>query len=266
MKHSRSILTAWLASLLLPCLSACTPQGHVLLQSPVPPGISVSGHGEARGKPDIARVTIGVETRARLATEATEQANQQMSAVTAAIQKYGVSEADIRTQNFSINFEQPPEPYPPAPYAPSPQALPEPAQRKGAAQPAADVPKGFYRVSNQMLVTIRKLDELGALLAAVTGAGANNIWGIQLEIENPAPLETEAREKAVAEAKARAEQLARLAGVKLGRLVSISANGDGPVMRESGFAFGMKAAQSDVPVQRGELTVNQDVQLVYALE
>jgi uncharacterized protein len=261
MKQSRSLPNAWLASLLLPCLSACMPQGQALVQSPVPPGISVSGHGEARGKPDIARVTIGVETRGSIATEATEQANRQMSAVTAAIQKHGVSEADIRTQNFSINFEQPPEPYPP-----SPQPLPQPVPRKGAAPAALDLPRGFYRVSNQMLVTVRKLDDLGALLTAVTSAGANNIWGIQLEIEDPTPLEAEARQRAVAEAKARAEQLARLAGVKLGRVVSISANGGGPIMHEGGSGFRMKATQTDVPVQRGELTISQDVQLVYALE
>jgi uncharacterized protein YggE len=69
MNRSRSISNVWLACLLLPCFSACAPQGHVLAQSAVPPGISVSGHGEARGKPDIARVTIGVETRARVASE-----------------------------------------------------------------------------------------------------------------------------------------------------------------------------------------------------
>jgi hypothetical protein len=120
-------------------------------------------------------------------------------------------------------------------------------------------------VSNQVLVTVRQLDKLGSILGAVTGAGANNIWGIQFEIEKPAPLEAEARQKAMLEAKARAEQLAALAGVKLGRVVSVSASGGGPVAREGGFAYNMKA-QADVPVQRGELTVSQDVQLVYALE
>jgi uncharacterized protein len=259
---SLSLSKLGLACFALPWALSCTPASTTVMQSPAPPGISVGGHGEAQGKPDVARITIGVETRARSAAEATDQANQQMGGVIAALRQGGVADADIRTQNFSINFEQQPEPYPP------PNPVPAPAGTKSAAAaPAADVPKGFYRVSNQVLVTVRQLDKLGALLGAVTGAGANNIWGIQFEIENPAPLEAEARQKAMVEAKGRAEQLAQLAGVKLGRVVSVSTSGGGPVMRESGFGYSLKAAQAaDVPVQRGELTVSQDVQVLYALE
>jgi hypothetical protein len=253
----------------------CASGPSSIAQSPLPHGISVSGHGEAQGEPDLARVTIGVEARSRVANEATEQVNQQMSRVIAAIQQQGVAEADLRTQDFSIHFEQQPEPYPPGPEGPGTGPAPdEPPPRSGkpaavappVAPPAELVPRGFYRVSNTVRVTVRDLTKLGTILGATTGAGANNIWGIQFEIEDPSKLEAEARQEAVAQAKARAEQLAHLAGVKLGRVISLGESG-GAMPREGGYGYSMQAARSaDVPVQRGELTVSQDVQLVFAIE
>lgn len=233
--------------------AACAGGPQRVIQSGVAPGISVMGHGEARGAPDIARITIGVEVRAPRAAEATEQANRQVSAVTAAIRENGVAAADIQTQNFSINFEQQHEPYPRGP------------GEQGAGAGAPEVPRGFYRVSNALLVTVRDTSKLGAILGAATGAGANNIWGIAFEIEDPSKLEGEARGEAVAEARARAEQLARLAGVKLGKVISVSELGRGAVP-QGGVHFNMKAAQADVPVQQGELTVSQDVQVLFAIQ
>lgn len=248
----------------------CASGPTTIAQSALPHGISVSGHGEAQGQPDLAKVTIGVEARARVANEATEQVNQQMRAVIAAIQQQGVVEADIRTQNFSINFEQLPEPYPPGPEVDPARAEPAPSRSSSPAPTAAPspadlLPRGFYRVSNTVQVTVRDLAKLGTILGATTGAGANNIWGIQFEIEDPSKLEAEARQEAVAQAKARAEQLAQLAGVKLGRVISLGESGGG-TPSEGGYGYSMRAAQSDVPVQRGELTVSQDVQMVFAVE
>ncbi len=258
MKLMSSFQKFWSCCIAASLALGCAAGGPGPGQNPVPPGLSVSGHGEARGEPDIARVTIGVETRGRVAAEATAQANQLMAGVMAALTQGGVADADIRTQNFSINFEQEQEPHPPTP-------LPADVEgRKGS--PGADLPKGFYRVSNQAEATVRQLDKLGGLLGAVTSAGANNIWGIQFEIENPAALEAEARKAAVAEAKARAEQLAALAGVKLGRLISLSTGASGEPMMRGGFAYGKVAQMADVPVQGGELTVSQDVHVVYAIE
>jgi uncharacterized protein len=248
----------------------CGSGATSIAQSALPNGISVSGHGEAQGQPDLARVTIGVEARALIANEATEQVNQQMSRVIAAIQQHGVAEADIRTQNFSINFEQQPEPYPPYPRpetGPAPAEPPAPSKERApeAAASSELLPRGFYRVSNTVQVTVRDLAKLGTILGATTEAGANNIWGVQFEIEDPSKLEAEARQEAVAQAKARAEQLAQLAGVKLGRVISLGESG-GAMPSEGGYGYSMEAARADVPVQRGQLTVSQDVQIVFAIE
>jgi len=235
------------------------------VQSSLPQGISVSGHGEAEGTPDIARVTLGVETREKVAALATERANAQMAAILAALKQKGVPDTDVRTQNFSVNFDQ--EPYPPGPYPVESEGRPAPAVKSAEAASSTSSaeagPRGFYRVSNTVVVTVRKLGELGALLGAATEAGANNVWGVQFDIEDPSKLEAEARSEAMAAAKSNAEQLARLAGVTLGPIVSVGDSGGG-VMHADGYGYSMKAA--NVPVQTGELTVSRDVQVVFSIE
>jgi uncharacterized protein YggE len=101
------------------------------------------------------------------------------------------------------------------------------------------------------------------VLSAATSAGANQLYGIRFEIEDPAPLQAEARKKAVEDARARAERLAQLASVKLGPPVSIVELDGGssapmPVMA-------MQRMDASAPVERGELTVSTTVQIVYAL-
>lgn len=262
---------------------ACTPSNTLVdARDPTgdyPQGIAVTGFGEASGPPTIARINVGVETRAVEASQAIEQANTRMRAVLSALGKSGVLPADMQTSNLSLNFErthEPPMPEPP------PRALPAPAPpaKAGAtqatksevaasgpaqapAQPAASLPDGFYRASNTVLITIRDLGRIGEMLGVATGAGADQIFGIEFQIEDRTKLETLAREKAVADAEARATQLAQLAGLKLGRPISIveTSNRGQP---EYGYAM-RNAAMSKVPVEQGSVAVASTVQVIYEL-
>jgi uncharacterized protein YggE len=114
--------------------------------------------------------------------------------------------------------------------------------------------------------TIRDMSAIGRLLKLATDAGANNVWGIQFEIEDPQPLRGQARAQAFERAKQNAQELARLSGVKLGKLVSVSESDGGgyqPMMKS--VANEMRQA-ADAPVEKGEITVNHQVQLLFALE
>lgn len=241
-------------------------------ESGVPPvGLTVSGEGEAKAPPDIARTNVGVEVRAETVDQASAEANQRMAALIAAIKQLGVADRDLRTHSFSISFE--PEPTPPIPLQ-QPQSAPAEAPRgKGApATPAPApapqpvVPRGFYRASNMLEVTIRNLDNAGRVLQVATNAGANNVWGLSFEIEDPKALAAKARVDAMTEAKKNAAELAKLAGVELGAIISVSesegSSGPGPM-------YSMKAAMADgggeVPVEGGEVVVTHQVLLVYAL-
>ncbi len=259
---------------------ACTPQTVVSSAAPSANapvrGISVNGFGKASGKPNVARSTIGVEARAGTAEQAMSEVNQRMAQVIAAVKQAGVADADVRTSTLSLhferNYEQQPHPVEMAPVAVAPIApavapagKPKAAAAKPEvpAAPLVKLPQGFYTATNNVEVTIRNLEVAGKVLSAATGAGANQLHGIRFEIEDPAALQAEARKKAVADARARAERLAQLAGVKLGPAVSISeadGGGSGPMPM-----FGMAKMDSAAPVQAGELTVTTTVQIVYAL-
>jgi uncharacterized protein YggE len=114
-------------------------------------------------------------------------------------------------------------------------------------------------------VTIRNLDVAGRVLQVATDAGANNMWGLSYELEDPKPLTAKARADAIEDAKKNAAELARLAGVKLGPIVSISEN---PGANAPGPMYAMKASEArggEVPVERGEIVVTHQVQIVYSL-
>jgi uncharacterized protein YggE len=227
-------------------------------------GISVMGVGKASAPPDIARTSIGVEVRAADVQQATSDATARMNAVTQAIKQLGIPDKDLRTHSFSIGFEQDPTP-PPTPIpAAAPTTRAAAAGATATAAPAPEqpaTPRGYYRVSNMLEVTIRDLSAVGRVLQAATAAGANNVWGINFEIENTDTLKVSARAQAVQRAQQAAAELAQLAGVKLGKVISVSegesGGGGGPVY------MSMRAANEDVPIERGEIAVSYGVRVVY---
>ncbi|HMT22557.1 MAG TPA: SIMPL domain-containing protein, partial [Promineifilum sp.] len=93
-------------------------------------------------------------------------------------------------------------------------------------------PEGIagYRISNQVNVKIRDIALVGDVLAAVTEAGANAIYGVNFSVADPAALEAEARAAAMDDARKRAESLAELGGVALGDIQVISEVVGTPVM------------------------------------
>jgi len=256
--------------------AGCTPQTIVNTPSASAPmrGISVSGVGKANGKPNIARSTIGVEARTGTADAAIGEVNARMAQVIAAVKQAGVADADIRTSTLSLNFErnyEQPHPTEMAPTAAPAMVPTAPATGKPKAAPASpelptaqsNLPRGFYTATNNVEVTIRNLDLAGKVLSAATSAGANQLYGLRFEIEDPSPLQVEARKEAVADARQRAERLAQLAGVKLGPAQSITetdGGGGGPVPM-----YAMAKMDSSAPVERGEVTVSSTVQIVYSL-
>jgi uncharacterized protein YggE len=238
-------------------------------------GVSVSGSGEAKAKPDVARANLGVEVRAATVEQGTADANARMAAVMNALKQAGIADNDLRTHNYSINFEQEPTP-PPVPLpVPAPARTPARTTDKAAAESApasepvqASLPRGFYRISNMVEVTIRDLAKVGPILSAATQAGANNVWGVSFEIDDPYALRAQARTQAMERAKQSAAELARLAGVKLGDVTAVSESEGGgyvPMMKSMRGGAEMAVA-NDVPVEQGEITITHQVQVTYELD
>ena len=198
--------------------------------------VSVAGHGEVKGRPDTATVQIGVESEATTAKEALAQNTAQAQAIQQKLKDLGVAEKDLQTSNFAVN----------------------PTYGNDGRQITG------YHVSNSVTVTIRNLDQAGALLDQVVQAGANSIYGISFSVEDPQKLLEQARQQAVANAKARATQLASAGGAAIGDVLVISENANAPVPLPMA-ARAEAAPSAAVPVQPGEQSFSVDVQVTYGL-
>jgi uncharacterized protein len=162
--------------------------------------VSVNGTGTASARPDVAYLQFGVEAINVDAAVAINKNTESMSAVMAAITELKVEDKDVQTVNYSMWIEQ---------------------QQDDKGKPVGE-PR--YHVVNTVRVRLRDLAKTGTLLQKVLKAGANSVGGISFSVAEPGALEREARDKAIADAKAKAEQLITGLGKKLGgvRMVSES--------------------------------------------
>ena len=216
-------------------------------------GIWVSGQGTISVAPDLAMLDFGVETRAPNVSEANSQASIAMDAVIEALKARGVKDEDIQTSRFSI--------YPRYDYI---------EEEKDGVRSSREVLVG-YRVRNNGTVKLRDLDSVGEVIDEVVTAGGDNvrISDISFTLEDPKPKMAELREMAVADAKAKAEHLAELSEVSVGRLIYISEGASGPSVRgfaESlDFAYAMPAAARAPSISGGEVTLSLSVQAGFAI-
>lgn len=205
--------------------------------------LNVNGSGKVTLTPDVAYITIGVHTEGPSATEAMADNNKQAEAVIGVLKGQGIADKDIQTTNLSI--------YPQQIY-------------DDQGKPTGEI---RYTVDNSVYVTLRDITTVGDVLDAVVKAGANTISGIQFDVSEKSAALSTARAAAVADAKAKAEELAKAAGVTLGQVQTISEyTATNPIpmydMRVSGAAM---AEAASVPVQAGQMLLTMEVNIVYEI-
>ncbi|MCX6045263.1 MAG: SIMPL domain-containing protein [Chloroflexi bacterium] len=208
-----------------------------------PRTITVVGEGKVSIKPDMALATIGVEVIKPTVKEASAENKATIAAVLEALKAQGIAEKDIQTSGFSIYAER--------------------YNQDGASEQIR------YHVSNNVSVVIRNLDKVGDTLDAAIEAGANNIYGVNFSVSDPTKLESETRAKAIDNAKAKAADLAKLTGVTVGDVVSVSevVGGNGGGVYQSNFAKSDMAMGGGgaTPVNPGELELSMQLQVVYSI-
>jgi hypothetical protein len=127
-----------------------------------------------------------------------------------------------------------------------------------------------YQVNNTLTVKVRDLDNMGGIIDGATEAAGNlvRINRVSFTIEDTKPLQNEAREEAIAEMLTKANAMAELAGVALGKLVFLTESGSGVPQSFSRIeSVGARAFASDQPtsILAGELDMNVNVQGVFAI-
>jgi uncharacterized protein YggE len=207
--------------------------------------ITVNGFGSAHAAPDVALISVTIDTSNPDVAIAVNDANSRVEAVMASLATFNIPEADIRTENFYIF-------------------------RETFYGPDGPTGEGTFRVTNTLRVTARDTEAVSPILAAVLEAGATGINGVSFTIEDSDALESEARSAAVADARAVAAELAELAGVNVGDVVAIAelGGGNGPFFDQFGFGGGGGGGGAGIgapPIEGGALTVNVNVQVTFEL-
>jgi hypothetical protein len=197
--------------------------------------LDVSATGTSTRRPDVATISAGVVTQASKAGDAMAANAKAMTATVAALKRAGIADRDIQTQSINL----------------------QPQYRYGDNQPP--VLTG-YQASNRVSVKLRDLAGAGGVIDALVAAGANQIDGPSLSVDHPETALDEARTKALATARSRAELYAKAAGLTVRRIVRISENdGVPPPIRPMAMMASKRADTTPFEAGEQELTVNLSV-------
>jgi uncharacterized protein len=222
-------------------LALVTP---ALAQTDVPPAISVTGEGTVSVPPDLAQIDAGVASDGKTAREASDANNAEMGKVLLALKGIGIEDKDYQTSRLSLQ----------------PQYV---QNRAAAAGPPTVV---GYRASNRVSIKLRDVTRVARVIDTLVTAGANDIGNINFTVTEASKLLDEAREKAVADAKRKAEIYAKAAGVTLGAPLNISEEGAPvPTFRAKALAVAPMAAGAP-PVAQGEETLSITISMTWAIK
>jgi uncharacterized protein YggE len=215
--------------------------------------ISVSGYGESYSTPDIATFNYSVASEKATVADAQADATAKANAILDYLKSEGVDEKDIQTSNYSIN--------PQYDYAGTVCA-------NGYCPPGRQTLRG-YEVRQTTTIKVRDTAKAGGLLAGIGGKGATEVSGLQFTFDDPQQGQLEARAEAIADAKAKANELAKQLGVSIVRVVSFNeSSGGAPVpmyakMLDS--AAGNAVAQSAPELSVGQNKTSSNVSVTYEI-
>lgn len=193
---------------------------------------SVEGVGKVTVPPDVALINAGVTAQGPSVKAVQDQLNKNINAVSAAVKAAGVDAKDIQTSGYNIN-------------------------------PTYNFTDGSqritgYQASSNLTIKVRAIDRANNVIDAATGAGANQVGGIAFDVDDKTKAQNEARQKAVADAKKKAEDAAKIAGFRLGRVVNYEESFGGsprpiPILAKADSA--VSGAPTQVEPGTNEITV-----------
>jgi len=204
--------------------------------------ISVDALGIVQAAPDMATITLGVTNEDAEASNAMQATSDAVAQILTRLEGMGIEDRDVQTRDLSLS--------------------PVWSGRNSASGEKPEI-SGFV-ASNNVQVRVRDLTQLGTIMDAVIQDGANNFGGLSFGVQDPAPLQAQARARAVAEATAKAEQLAQAANVTLGPVQQISER-VGAVQPVAQMRAMNLSEAGNVPVAGGEISVSVTVSMEFGI-
>jgi len=233
-----SILLAGAALTLVPANFAQAANVQIVAQNPV---IELSVSEQVDSAPDTATFSTGVETKAKTAAQALSQNSEQAGKVIKQLKALGIAEKDIQTTGINLRADYEYD------------------------QQSRENRFVGYVVSNQVSATLHDISKLGRVLDAIVSSGATNLNGPSFSISDDSKLKDVARQRALANAKARAMSYARSEGYAGVRVLTInegiSNQSDAPMMRTKSFAD----ASGSPPVEPGQVGTVVSLSITYEM-
>lgn len=204
--------------------------------------LDVNATGEVTRVPDVAIISAGVVSRSTTATGALQDTANRMSRVLAALKRAGIEDRDIQTSNVSLN----------------------PEYRYVENQPPQLV---GYTASNTVTVRFRDVRNSGKIVDALVAQGSNQVNGPTLSVDKPESALDEARNKAIAIGRARAELYARSLGLRVVRVVSVNESGGSyPVPPPMPMYARADMAQAKTSIEPGEQKLQVNLAMTFELQ
>ncbi|MCK9360629.1 SIMPL domain-containing protein [Patescibacteria group bacterium] len=203
---------------------------------------TVSGEGKVSAKPTLAEVDLGLYSEGRDVQTVQNTNTTKVNAIVAALKQMGIADDDIQTSNYNI-------------------------------APKFDYSDGVsnvigYTVSQNLNVKVRDLEKVGAVLSKAGELGANQVNGVRFTIDDPTMVQQQARTEAIADAKAKAQELADAMGVKIVKIVTFSESSGGtqpPMFAYRGLEDAANQAAPVPDIQTGSLDVQANVSVTFEI-
>jgi uncharacterized protein YggE len=184
---------------------------------------------------------VGVNVADSNISRAVSLSNETIRRITAAVQGLGVEATDIQTTGFNI--------------------WPEDQYDRTTGE---RLEEKLYRVDSTVQINVRQIDLVGRVLETAIQNGATNVYGLNFGIQDTSGLATEARSAAIADARARAEQLAAELGATLGEVQNVKEVSGGPVFPYfAGAGLGLGGGGGEPPISRGQMTVSVSLEVTF---
>ncbi|OGB74271.1 hypothetical protein A2V68_00705 [candidate division Kazan bacterium RBG_13_50_9] len=203
-------------------------------------GLSVTGTGTAYATPDVAKVDFAVSTQAKNVADAQATNADTLAKIKNEISRFNIEAKDIQTIQYSVSPD----------YDYYPTRSP---QLRG------------YTAYHMIELTVRNLEDADAIVQTIGSAGATDINNIRFTVDDPTEIQNEAREEAIAKAKDQAEQLAKLSGAKLGKILSIKESVPYDILPYPKAIDGYGGGGTEVGLEEGNVEFTSSVTITYAL-
>ncbi|MDP3963219.1 MAG: SIMPL domain-containing protein [bacterium] len=203
--------------------------------------ITLSESGKATVVPDTAEVEFSVISEAKAPQDAQRDNTQKMNAIIQFVKDQNIDAKDIKTAAYNL--------YPKYNY------------ENGRADIVG------YTLTQSLRVKVRDIEKLGALLEGVTSRGTNQVGDIRFFVDDPDASKQEARKEAVAKVRAKADELARLMGVRLGRVIAFSESGGDmpPIFYAKAEAYGAGGVAPAPQIEQGTQDITVTVTVTYEI-